>query len=84
MNKKRIIILVLANIPVFIALGKVYFGSFSRFLDCIRYSEQSDFVSAMDGESWKDFRSTWELYFFIGGCVALLVGEYVLIGKLFG
>ena len=84
MNKRRIIILAVANIPVFLIIGKVYFGSLAGFLDCLRYWGTSDMVSRMEGEYWDHVRSSWDLFFFVGGCAALLAGEYYLVGKFFG
>ena len=84
MNEKRIIILAVANIPVYILLGKVYFGSWYRFFDCVKYFLTKDTSSYMRGQQWEDLRSTWELLFFVGGCAAMIAGEYYLIGKFYG
>ncbi len=84
MNEKRIVILALVNIPVYILLGKVYFGSWSKFFDCVKYWLTNDTSSYLRWEQWEDVRSTFNLYLFLGGCAAMIAGEYYLIGKFYG
>jgi len=83
-NEKRIIILAVANIPVYILLGKIYFGSWSKFLDCVKYWLTNDTSSYLRGQQSEDVMSTFNLYLFVGGCAALIAGEYYLTGKFYG
>lgn len=70
------------NLPVFIILGKLIFGSFGEFWECIVYMHQPESVSLILGESDKDANATFKLLGFLVLCAALLGGEHLALTRL--
>ncbi|MBN2683655.1 MAG: hypothetical protein JXR40_00115, partial [Pontiellaceae bacterium] len=57
---------------------KPFFGDFSGFLDCVRYTIQPNWISAFTGEFFDDFWGEFKLYiWFVAG---ILVGLACSVG----
>ena len=75
--------LIVVNIPSYLLLGKVFFGGWEGFLECVRYGITPDIVSLFRGEYWEDKAASWKLFLYFAGCAALVFCEYKLISKIF-
>ena len=78
-----IITLGLANIPIYIFLGKVFFGGWEGFFEALFFWFKPDLFSAFHGEFWDDWWAEFKLAIFIVACVALVWGEFGLFRDLF-
>lgn len=76
------IILVAANIPVFVGAGWLCFGSWGEFWESLRFYLTPDIISAVRGELGDDWVAELKLAFFVGGCAALVLLEHVALHKL--
>ena len=79
-----ILIVVLLNIPLYILIGKLLFGSWGDFWDAIVFWIKPDLWSLLDGEYWDDTWAEIKLGFFVILCGACIYGELWLIVLLFG
>ena len=75
-------VLVAANIPVFVGLGKVMFGSWGDFWECVTFWFQPGWMSAMFGELDKDWWAEVKLVLFLLICAALVGAEHVVMTEL--
>lgn len=78
------IILVVANIPLYVLLGRVFFKDWTDFFTCLEFWVTPDLTSAFRGEYWDDRWGTWKLAFWLGSCVASVLVEAALIQRIFG
>ena len=78
-----IIVLVLVNIPLYLLIGKVFFGGWEDFWDAVKFWLTPDLFSLFKGEYWEDCWAEMKLGFFIIACGGCVFGEYMLIQKLF-
>ncbi|MCI0498340.1 MAG: hypothetical protein L0Y36_01480 [Planctomycetales bacterium] len=72
------------DIPLFILIGKLFFGSWGEFWDAIVFWFTPDFFSALAGEFWDDIWAEAKLGFFAITCGACIYGELWVIVKMFG
>ncbi len=68
--------LLLINIPIYILIGSLFFGSPMDFLRALAFVAIPWWVSALRGESDEDRDATFTLVFFVLSCGAVLVAEY--------
>ena len=78
------IVLAILDIPLFILIGKVLFGSWEQFWEAIEFWLELDFFSALDGKYWNDIWAEAKLTFFTIICIACIYGEIRLTVTLFG
>ena len=78
------IILVIANIPVYIAIGWIFFRTWGDFWAAIEFWTTPDDVSLMFGEYWEDFWAEVKLFFWAISCIAAIIAEAYLLSKIFG
>lgn len=83
MNTTLLIILAVVNIPVYLYLGKLFFGDWAGFWEVVRFWFTPDIISAFRGEYWEDWSAELKLGIFLVGCGAIVYGEYLLISKIF-
>lgn len=86
MDRASIALIVAAviDIPLFILIGKIFFGCWSDFWDAIVFWITPDMLSMLTGEYWDDLWAELKLGLFVVTCGACLWGELLLIAKLFG
>ncbi len=82
-NLPFILVLSAINIPLFIIVGKLFFGNWWEFWDCIKFWFKPDSWSWIDGEYWDDVKSELKLGVFFAACGFIVYGEYTLIIKSF-
>ena len=78
------ITMAVVDIPLFIFIGKLLFGTWGDFWDAIIFWFTPDAISMLTGELTKDWLAEAKLGFFIITCGACVYGELWLIVKLFG
>lgn len=69
----------LANLPLIIVYGKLIFGDFQGFLDCLPFWFQPDFMSWWDGELFEDWWASFKLWIFVASCGAVISAEYAFL-----
>jgi hypothetical protein len=74
-----LIVLIVVDIPIFFLLGKVIFGSWAGFVECIYYEMVPDIWSLIKGDYHADFVAELKLSLWIAGCVGLVLGELWLL-----
>lgn len=75
--------LVPLNIPVFVLLGRLVFGSVQGFMESIYYWVKPDWLSWIDGELESDFYATVRLLFWFVLCAVAIGLELVLFAPAF-
>lgn len=83
MNKKLIIILAVANIPIYWILLEILFGGVRGLKEMLFFIAKPDMFSAMDGQRVNDNFSTAKFIAFIFVCAIVVWSEYVLIQRHF-
>ena len=78
------ITMVVVDIPLFIFIGKLFFGCWSDFWEAIVFWIKPDLWSAIDGTLTEDWWAEAKLAFFIVTCGAITYGELWIIVKMFG
>ena len=78
------IVMAVINIPLFILIGKVIFGSWEDFWDAVKFWLTPDALSLFTGEYWDDIWAEFKLGFFVVTCGACVYGQLWLIVKWFG
>ena len=78
------IILMVLDIPLFIFIGKLMFGSWSDFWEAIVFWFTPDILSAFTGEYWDDVWAEAKLFVFGLICAACVYGELLFVVKLLG
>ena len=74
-------ILVIINIPVYLAIGRMIFKDWGSFLESLRLWSNTDWWFTLEKE-WKEDRwGTVQLPVFILLCIAIPVVEHFLFGK---
>ena len=74
-------ILVLVNIPVYLALGRIIFKDWDSFLENIRLWSSMDWILTLE-KQWREERwETSKLPVFLFACIALVVAEYLMFGR---
>jgi hypothetical protein len=70
------VVLGLVNLPSYLVLGWLFFGTWSNFVDTIKVSFWSD--EYPDEDAFDAMRASCKLLFFLVSAVALLFAEYQL------
>jgi hypothetical protein len=78
------ITIAVVDIPLFIFIGKLFFGCWSDFWEAIVFWVKPDLWSAIDGSLTKDWWAEIKLGLFGFTCGAIVWGELWVIVKLFG
>ena len=78
------IAMAVVDIPLFIFIGKLFFGCWSDFWEAIVFWFKPDLWSAIDGTLTEDWWAEAKLGFFVVTCGAITWGELWLIVKMFG
>lgn len=74
-------ILVIINIPVYLALGRMIFKDWGSFLESVRLWSSADWWYTLEKQWREDPRGTAQLPLFLLLCVALVVVEHLMFGK---
>ena len=74
-------ILVLVNIPVFLALGRLIFGGWEDFLLIARHWTRADWYRNLQSQWQEEPWFTAKLPLFVGVCMLLVVLEYLMFGR---
>jgi hypothetical protein len=83
MEAWHVLVLVAANIPVYIGLGRVIFGSWEEFGEAIKFWLTPDIVSILQGKFVEDVWSELKLLYFVVLCAIVVFVEYTIIERLF-
>ncbi len=73
------LILILANAPVYFAIGWAIFDSWEGLGESLYYWIRPDMWSWIRGEGVEDAWAEFKLLFFVLACAACIWGEYALI-----
>jgi hypothetical protein len=82
MNRTLIIILILANLPLFGALAAILFGK-QGISGAIRFLFIPDLISAFRGEFWEDQWAEMMFTLWLAFCALLVWSEYNFIEEKF-
>lgn len=73
-----LIVIAILNLPLSILWGKMFFGGWAEFFECLRYSLTPDLVSMFRGDWSEDMMATWKLQFFWLWCIGLTLVQMFL------
>lgn len=74
-----IVVLVIVNIPLYVAVGWFLFRTWEDFFEAIRYALIPDFLSLFTGELAEDWWAEIRLGILTAVSVAAVWGEYALL-----
>lgn len=74
-------ILVIINLPVYLAPGRLIFGGWGGFLEALQLWSSADWWFVLEKEWREDRWGTAKLPVFILLCIALPVIEHLMFGK---
>jgi hypothetical protein len=77
------LIILLVNIPIYVFIGKFFYGDWYDFTEGLRYLFQPGWLSALRGEWDKDFTETVKLYAFIFVCFCVFWLEKQIVNAVF-
>ena len=80
-QKAQWFILVIVNLPVYLALGRLIFGGWGGFLEALRLWTSADWWFTLEKEWHEDRWETAKLPVFILLCIALPVVEQLMFGN---
>jgi hypothetical protein len=83
MEAWMVLVLIGANIPVYIGIGRVVFGSWENFGECLRFWFTPDIFSMLRGEFTEDAWAEFKLLYFVAVCAVVVWVQYVVIERLF-
>jgi hypothetical protein len=72
-------LLVALNLPVYVLLGKLFFGDLSGFVRSLRFTLTPDILSALRGEYLEDRIESLKLMAWVIICALCVVGEMQLL-----
>lgn len=78
------IILIAANLPIYILIGWVFFQSWEGFLESLYYLIKPDLWSWISGEGVDDLWAELRIFVFVFVCGGVIWGEHRLIQSWFG
>lgn len=81
MDGSDIAILIAVNLPVYIVLGRLFFGSWSGFLRVLRFWLTPNIISWFRGEYWQDVAAELLFGVYLLCCAGVVFGEYWLITR---
>jgi uncharacterized protein len=71
-----VVVLIVLNIPLYLLLGKIFFSTWDRFFEALKFWFKPDFVSWLDGSYWQDQWCEFVLFLFLFCCGMAVYGEY--------
>lgn len=71
-------ILIVANIPVYLILGRAFFDDWGGFFQCVRFWFTPDIISIFRGEHWDDVWAELKLLVFGAICYGAVYAEHRL------
>jgi hypothetical protein len=80
-NLVIVVILVVLNVPIFLWLGRLFFGGWDGFWSAVKFWLTPDFLSMFEGRFWNDWHAEMLLGLYIAVCAGLIFGEYWLVSK---
>lgn len=81
MDGTYIAILLVANIPLYIGVGWVFFDNLDGFIESVKYWIKPDIISWIQGEGYDDAWHELKLFGFLAMCILLVYGEHWLLQK---
>jgi hypothetical protein len=84
MNYKLLILLIFANIPVYILYGKMIFKDWEDFGEAIGFIFKLPLFAALDGEYWDQRWAGMKLLAWLSLCFITIYLEYTKLGKITG
>jgi len=84
MSERGWIVLAVANIPVYIGVGWLFFRTWDDFWEAVRFWLTPDILSAFRGEYWEDSWAEIKLGLWVVCCVCVVLAEAQLIQQVFG
>lgn len=75
------VVLIVANTPVYAAIGWVMFDGFEGFFESLKYAIKPDILSWIQGEGIDDMWNELKLFGFVALCGLLVYGEYWVLAK---
>ena len=76
---KILILLSVANVPVYMLIGKALFHGWAEFWECIKFWLTPDIMSLFKGEWEEDWWAEFKLAVFAVACALCVYGEYRVI-----
>lgn len=70
------IILGVANVPVYLLLGRAVFGGWGEFWECVRFWLTPDLFSLVRGEWGEDWVAEFKLLAWAVVCAGIVWGEH--------
>ena len=81
MNGTLLVILLVVNVPLYLLLGKAFFGGWEGFLQSLVALIQPDIVSALSGSYEEKRIGRFTLLLFLVVCGATTAAEYHVVAK---
>lgn len=81
MSTTQLIILIVANIPIYFGIGWLLFDDWYDFGDAIRFWLTPDLISLIRGEWGEDWWAEMKLGIWAGACILCVSLELYVIGK---
>jgi len=78
-----LVILIIANAPVYYWFWRMVFGDWQTFVDCVRLWLTPNIVSVFRGETEDDWLSTMKLWWWLLLCGFVVALEYTVIDRFF-
>lgn len=75
------IILLVANLPVYIGLGWLIFDSWEGFFEAIKFWLKPDLFSMFDGSYWDDVGAEFKLFGWVAMCAVMVAAEHWALQK---
>ncbi len=71
------IVLAVVNIPLYAAVGMLFFRTWDEFRNAARVRPTPGFAPLFRGEYWKEWRGELKLALFMVACAAMVYGEFL-------
>ena len=81
LNGTLLVILLVVNVPLYLLLGKAFFGGWEGFLQSLVALVQPDIVSALSGSYEEKRIGRFTLLLFLVVCGATTAAEYHIVAK---
>jgi hypothetical protein len=76
-----LVVLALVNIPIYLILGKGFFGDLHGFLEALRFVLTPDWFSMFQGEWLNDQWQSIKFVVFVVMCIGAVAGEFWLLWR---
>jgi hypothetical protein len=81
MNVTLLVILIVLNIPLYLFLGRAFFGDLEGFVEAVLALFTPDVVSAFRGRSDEHTWGRFALIWYVAICVLTVAAEYHIVAK---